>query len=43
MAREPSAAILDPLRRLITRRTGSSLPDTQLLGNFVTRRDEASF
>ncbi len=43
MAREPSAAILDPLRRLITRQTGSSLPDAQLLENFVARRDEASF
>jgi RNA polymerase sigma factor (sigma-70 family) len=43
MTREPSAAILDPLRRLITRQTGSSLSDAQLLENFVTRRDEASF
>ena len=43
MAREPSAAILDPLRRLITRQTGSALTDAQLLENFVTRREEASF
>ncbi len=43
MTREPSAALLDPLRRLVTRRTGSSLPDAQLLENFVARRDEASF
>jgi RNA polymerase sigma factor (sigma-70 family) len=43
MAREQSAAILDPLRRLITRQTGSALSDAQLLENFVTRQDEASF
>src|SRR4051812_37360866 len=43
MAREQPLAILDPLRRLISRQTGSSLTDAQLLDNFVTRRDEASF
>lgn len=43
MAREPSAAILDPLRRLVGRSAGSAPPDAQLLENFVLRRDEASF
>ena len=43
MARETTAAILDPLRRLITRQNGSALSDAQLLENFVNRRDEPSF
>ena len=43
MTRESSAAILDPLRRLLSRKAGSSLPDEQLLENFVSRRDEPSF
>ena len=43
MAREQPPALLDPLRRLITRQTGSSLTDAELLDNFVSRRDEASF
>ena len=43
MAHEPSTAILDPLRRLISRQTGSALTDAQLLDNFVARREEASF
>ncbi len=43
MPREPSAAILDPLRRLIGRQSGSTLTDAQLVENFVARRDEASF
>ncbi|MBP3954661.1 RNA polymerase sigma factor [Gemmata sp. G18] len=43
MAHEPSTAILDPLRRLISRQTGSALTDAQLLENFVARREEASF
>jgi RNA polymerase sigma factor (sigma-70 family) len=43
MARETAAAILDPLRRLITRQNGSALSDAQLLENFVIRRDEPSF
>jgi RNA polymerase sigma factor (sigma-70 family) len=43
MPREQSVAILDPLRRLINRQSGSALTDAQLLENFVSRRDEASF
>lgn len=43
MPREQSVAILDPLRRLINRQSGSTLTDAQLLENFVVRRDEASF
>ncbi|VTR93718.1 sigma-70 family rna polymerase sigma factor : RNA polymerase sigma factor, sigma-70 family OS=Singulisphaera acidiphila (strain ATCC BAA-1392 / DSM 18658 / VKM B-2454 / MOB10) GN=Sinac_6419 PE=4 SV=1: Sigma70_r2: Sigma70_r4_2 [Gemmata massiliana] len=43
MAHEPSTAILDPLRRLISRQTGNALTDAQLLENFVSRREEASF
>jgi RNA polymerase sigma factor (sigma-70 family) len=43
MAREQPLAILDPLRRLINRQTGSSLTDAQLLENFVAHRDEPSF
>src|SRR6185503_15357942 len=43
MARETATAILDPLRRLITRQNGSALSDAQLLENFVNRRDEPSF
>jgi RNA polymerase sigma factor (sigma-70 family) len=43
MPREQPVAILDPLRRLITRQSGSALSDAQLLENFVSRRDEASF
>src|SRR5262245_10549642 len=33
MSREQPVAILDPLRRLINRQTGSSLSDAQLLDN----------
>ncbi len=43
MARESTSAILDPLRRLITRQHGSALSDAALLDNFVARRDEPSF
>ena len=43
MAREQPPALLDPLRRLIARQTGSSLTDAQLLDDFVSRRDEAAF
>jgi|GEM_PF-6627971 len=43
MEREQPVAILDPLRRLINRQAGNALSDAQLLENFVTRRDEASF
>src|SRR5688572_16826675 len=43
MTRDPAPALLDPLRRLLARRAGSSLTDTQLVANFVARRDEASF
>ena len=43
MSREQPVAILDPLRRLITRQSGSALPDAQLLENFVARRDESAF
>ncbi|MBM3983894.1 MAG: RNA polymerase sigma factor, partial [Planctomycetes bacterium] len=43
MPRDPSAAILDPLRRLVTRHSGSALSDAQLVENFVARRDQASF
>src|SRR5882672_11104708 len=37
------AAILDPLRRLITRQQGSALSDAVLLENFVSRQDQPSF
>src|SRR4051812_20754287 len=43
MPREQSGAILDPLRRLVNRQHGSAQSDAQLLENFVSRRDEASF
>src|SRR6185503_9073888 len=43
MARETATAILDPLRRLITRQNGSALSDAQLLEHFVNRHDEPSF
>jgi RNA polymerase sigma factor (sigma-70 family) len=43
MANGQSVAILDPLRRLIGRQTGSALTDAELLENFVVRRDPASF
>ena len=43
MARERPPALIDPLRRLIGRQTGSPLTDAQLLENFVSRGDEPSF
>ncbi len=43
MASGQPVAILDPLRRLIDRQAGAALNDTELLENFVARRDPASF
>jgi RNA polymerase sigma factor (sigma-70 family) len=43
MVDEPSHAIRGQLGRLVGRRSGCTLTDAQLLENFVSRRDEASF
>src|SRR5437773_2441467 len=43
MAGGPLHTVIGQLRRLIGHQSGCALSDTQLLENFVSRRDEPSF